>query len=320
MKIKKAFITGVGGQDGAYLSRFLLKKGYKVFGLVYKKNKNNLEYLGVDKKIDIINGDVRDEDDLDNLVKKIKPDEVYNFAAQSFVGISWEQAKMTTEINAIGTLNILNAIKNHAPFSKFYQASTGEMFGTEKGIKNENTPFHPRSPYAASKVYAHFVTVNYRESYDLFACSGITFNHESPLRGKEFVTRKISDGVARIKLGLSDEIRLGNLSSKRDWGFAGDFVEAMWLILQQEKANDYIISTGKTHSIKDFLVLAFKFAGIANWKKYIKIDPRFKRPKELPVLQGSSNKAKRVLGWKPKVSFPKLVKMMVEADIERLSR
>lgn len=194
------------------------------------------------------------------------------------------------------------------------------MFGTEKGINNENTPFHPRSPYAVSKVYAHFVTINYRDSYDLFACSGISFNHESPLRGREFVTRKISDGVARIKLGLSDEIRLGNLSSKRDWGFAGDFVEAMWLILQQEKANDYIISTGKTHSIKDFLVLAFKSAGITDWKKYIKIDPRFKRPKELFVLQGSSHKAKRVLGWKPKVSFPKLVKMMVEADIERLSR
>jgi len=237
MKGKKAFITGAEGQDGAYLSKFLLKKGYKVFGLVYKKNKNNLEnleYLGVDKKIEIIKGDIRDEDDLNNLVKKIKPDEVYNFAAQSFVGISWEQAKVTTETNAIGTLNILNAIKNYAPFSRFYQASTSEMFGTEKGIENENAAFHPRSPYAVSKVYAHFITVNYRESYGLFACSGISFNHESPLRGKEFVTRKISDGVARIKLGLSNEIRLGSLSSKRDWGFAGDFVEAMWLMLQQE--------------------------------------------------------------------------------------
>jgi len=323
MKGEKAFVTGVEGQDGTYLSKFLLEKGYEVFGLVYKKNRDyleNLEHLGVDKRIEIIKGDIRDQDDLNSLIRKIRPDEVYNLAAQSFVGTSWEQAKMTTEINAIGTLNILNAIKNYAPFSRFYQASTSEMFGTEKGIKNENASFHPRNPYAVSKVYAHFMTVNYRESYGLFACSGISFNHESPLRGREFVTRKIADGVARIKLGLSNEIRLGSLSSRRDWGFAGDFVEAMWLMLHEKKPDDYIICTGKTHSIRDFLALAFKSAGITNWGRYIHIDPRFKRPSEPSVLQGSSDKAKRVLGWKPKVSFPELVKMMVEADIERLRR
>ena len=323
MKSESAFITGAGGQDGAYLSKFLVEKGYRVFGLVYKEDRSdleNLEYLGIDKRIEIVKGDIRDEHELNNLIKKIRPHEVYNFAAQSFVGISWEQAKITTEVNAIGTLNILNAIKNYSPSSRFYQASTGEMFGTERGIKDEDTPFHPRSPYAVSKVYAHFITVNYRESYGLFACSGISFNHESPLRGKEFVTRKISDGVARVKLGLSHEIRLGSLHSQRDWGFAGDFVEAMWLMLQQRKPDDYIISTGRIHSVEDFLVLAFEFAGITDWKKHIRIDPRFERPRELFVLQGSSSKAQRVLGWKSKVGFSKLVEMMVEADIERLSK
>jgi len=322
---KNALITGITGQDGAYLAKFLLDKGYKVFGIVRRmatRDFENLEYLDIDGQVDLIDGDLTDEASLINAVKRIHPDEVYNLAAQSFVGTSWDQPIVTSEINAMGVLKLLNAIKTFCPMAKFYQASTSEMFGNanNEGIQNEKTPFHPRSPYAISKLFAYWATVNYRESYSVFCANGILFNHESPIRGKEFVSRKITDGVARIKLGLAKEIRLGNLDSCRDWGFAGDYVEAMWLMLQQENPDDFIISTGKTHSIKDLLDVAFKHAGIDDWSSYVKIDPRYKRPAELFTLQGKNNKAKEILGWEPKVSFEELVKIMIEADLKRLSK
>ncbi|HOX40668.1 MAG TPA: GDP-mannose 4,6-dehydratase [bacterium] len=320
---KIAFVTGILGQDGPYLAKLLLEKDYQVFGLIRRYSKvnfDNTDYLGITDRIEFVSGDMTDEGSLTNLVKCISPSEIYNLAAQSFVGASWDQAKLTTEANSLGVLYLLNAIKNHAPTARFYQASTSEMFGNshENGIQTENTPFHPRSPYAIAKLYAYWISINYRESYGMYCANGILFNHESPLRGVEFVTRKITDGVARIKYGLSNEIRLGNTDSKRDWGFAGDYVRAMWLMLQQDKPDNYIVSTGETHSIKDFLALAFKYAGIKDWEKYIKIDPAFKRPAELFTLQGKSDKARRELGWKPEVKFDQLVKMMVEADLKRV--
>lgn len=323
--MKTALITGILGQDGPYLAKLLLEKHYKVYGLIRRytnPNFSNLDYLKITDKIEYVSGDMTDESSLINIIKTLQPDEVYNLAAQSFVGASWDQSKVTTEINALGVLYLLNAIKYFSPTTRFYQASTSEMFGNShnKGLQTEETPFHPRSPYAISKLYAYWMTVNFKESYGMFCANGILFNHESPIRGLEFVTRKISDGVARIKLGLSDEIRLGNLDSKRDWGFAGDFVKAMWLMLQQDKPDNYIVSTGETHSIRDFLNIAFKHVGIKNWDKYIKIDPRFKRPAELFALHGKSDKAKKILGWKPKVKFEKLVKMMVDADMGRMKK
>jgi len=323
--MKKALITGITGQDGAYLAKFLLDKGYQVFGLVRRtvnRNFENLEYLGIANEVDCLDGDLTDEASLINAVKRIYPDEIYNLAAQSFVGTSWDQPTVTCEINAMGVLKLLNAIKMCCPIAKFYQASTSEMFGNvhREGIQDEETPFHPRSPYAISKLFAYWITVNYRESNNMFCANGILFNHESPIRGKEFVSRKITDGVARIKLGLAKEIRLGNLDSKRDWGFAGDYVEAMWLMLQQDKADDFIISTGETHSIRDFLDLAFGHIGIKDWQPYVKIDSLYKRPAELFTLQGKNDKARKVLGWKSKVSFKQLVEMMVEADLKRLSK
>jgi GDPmannose 4,6-dehydratase len=320
---KTALITGIIGQDGPYLAKMLLEKDYKVYGLIRRytnPNFSNLDYLGIADKIEYVSGDMTDENSLTNIIKNVNPNEVYNLAAQSFVGASWDQAKLTTEINALGVLYLLNAIKNFTPNAKFYQASTSEMFGNshKAGIQTEETPFHPRSPYAIAKLYAYWMTINFKESYGMFCANGILFNHESPIRVIEFVTRKITDGVARIKLGLANEIRLGNLDSKRDWGFAGDYVEAMWLMLQQEKPDNYIVSTGETHSIRDFLDIAFKHAGINDWKKYVKLDPRFKRPAELFTLQGKSDKARKKLGWKPKVKFEELVKMMMDADMERL--
>lgn len=320
---KTALITGILGQDGPYLAKLLLEKDYKVYGLIRRytnPNFSNTDYLGVTDKIDFVSGDMTDECSMMNIIKNIRPDEVYNLAAQSFVGSSWDQSKVTTEINALGVLYLLNAIKFFSPNTKFYQASTSEMFGNshEEGLQKEETPFHPRSPYAIAKLYAYWLTINFKESYGMYCCNGILFNHESPIRGIEFVTRKISDGVARIKLGLADEIRLGNLDSKRDWGFAGDYVEAMWLMLQQEKPDNYIVSTGETHSIRDFLDLAFGHVGIKDWEKYVKIDPRFKRPAELFSLHGTNKKAKEVLNWEPKVKFEELVKMMVDADLKRL--
>jgi len=321
---KTALITGILGQDGPYLAKLLLEKDYEVYGLIRRcsnPNFSNLDYLGITDKIEYVSGDMTDEGSLTNIIKTIRPDEIYNLAAQSFVGASWDQARLTTEINSLGVLYLLNAIKNFTPSAKFYQASTSEMFGNSnsKGLQTEETPFHPRSPYAIAKLYAYWMTINFKESYGMFCANGILFNHESPIRGKEFVTRKITDGVARIKLGLADEIRLGNLDSKRDWGFAGDYVRAMWLMLQQKEPDNYIISTGETHSIRDFLDIAFNHVGIKNWKKYVKIDPRFKRPAELFTLKGKSDKARKKLGWKPKVKFEELVKMMVDVDIKRLS-
>lgn len=319
---KSALITGILGQDGPYLAKFLLSKGYKVYGMTRRysnPNFDNLDYLGITHKVEYVEGDLSDESSLINLVKTIQPDEVYNLAAQSFVGGSWHQAKLTTEINAVGVLYLLNAIKLFSPTTKFYQASTSEMFGLQHtdGYQDENTPFHPRSPYGISKVYAYWMTVNFRESYGLYTSNGILFNHESPIRGIQFVTRKITDGVAKIKHGLAKELRLGNLEAKRDWGFAGDYVEAIYLMLQQPKPDDYVVGTGENHSVAEFAELAFKYAGISGWKKYVVIDPTFKRPAEVPILKAKADKAEKVLGWKPKTTFPELVKMMVEADLKR---
>jgi len=320
---KTALITGILGQDGPYLAKFLLKKDYKVYGMVRRysnPNFENLDFLGITDKIEYVEGDMTDEASLLNLIRTLRPDEVYNLAAQSFVGSSFEQAKLTTEVNALGPLYLLNAIKYFSPTTRFYQASTSEMFGLRNtnGYQDEKTPFHPRSPYGVSKVYAYWITVNYREAYGIFACNGILFNHESPIRGVQFVTRKITDGVARIKLGLSKELRLGNLEAKRDWGFAGDYVEAMYLMLQQDTADDYVVGTGENHSVKEFVELAFSYAGIKDWQKYVKIDPQFKRPAEVPNLKANPKKAFKKLGWRPKVSFEKLVKMMVDADLKRI--
>jgi len=321
--MKTALITGILGQDGAYLAKFLLEKGYRVVGIMRRysvPNFENLKYLDILGKVELISADMIDECSLINVIKSVKPDEVYNLAAQSFVGDSWDQARLTTEVNSLGVLYMLNAIKVHSPNTKFYQASTSEMFGNSSinGLQTEETPFHPRSPYAISKLYSYWITNNFKESYGLFCCNGILFNHESPIRGRDFVTRKISEGVAKIKLGLADKIQLGNITSRRDWGFAGDFVEAMWLMMQQDKPDNYIISTGETHSIEEFLDAAFNYVGIPDWQKYIEIDPRFKRPAELFALHGKSDKAKNVLGWTPKVKFEELVKMMVDADLKRL--
>jgi len=322
---KTALVTGILGQDGPYLAKLLLEKDYKVYGLIRRYSNptfSNLEYLGIQDQIDYIDGDLTDEASLINVIKSTRPDEVYNLAAQSFVGASWQQAKLTTEVNALGVLSLLNAIKFFSPTAKFYQASTSEMFGlsNDDGYQDENTPFHPRSPYGIAKVYAYWMTVNFRESYNMFATNGILFNHESPLRGIEFVTRKITDGVAKIKLGLAKDIHLGNLDPKRDWGFAGDYVEAMYLILQQDEPDDYVVATGQTHSVREFVAAAFTAAGIPDWKQYVKIDPRYQRPAEVPHLRGRVDKAQKKLGWKTKVAFDELVTMMVKADIERLEK
>lgn len=322
---KSALITGILGQDGPYLAKLLLEKGYKVYGLIRRYSNpsfDNLDYVGVTKDVNFVEGDLTDESSLINVIKNIRPDEVYNLAAQSFVGSSWEQAKLTTEVNAIGVLYLLNALKFFSPTARFYQASTSEMFGlsNDDGFQGEDTQFHPRSPYGVSKVYAYWMTVNFRESYNMFTANGILFNHESPIRGIQFVTRKITDGVAQIKLGLADELRLGNMDSSRDWGFAGDYVEAMHLMLQQDNPDDYVVATGETHTVREFVEAAFKSAGIENWEQYVKTDPRFQRPAEVPHLRGRVDKAKNKLGWEPKVSFEGLVDMMVKADIERYEK
>lgn len=318
-----AFVTGMTGQDGPYLAKLLVEKGYQVYGLVKRysnPNLDNIKWLGIENEIELVTGDITDENSMNHLIRSLQPKEVYNLAAQSFVGISWDLNKLTTEVNSIGPLNMLNAIKTHSPNSRFYQASTSEMFGnatTEQ--QTENTPFTPRSPYGVSKLYSHWMTVNFRESYSLYACSGVLFNHESPLRGREFVTRKVTDAVARIKLGLQDSITLGNLDARRDWGFAGDFVEAMWLMLQQPEARDYIIATGEQHTIGDLCRTAFEHVGITEWENLVKSDPRFKRPAELYSLCGDSTKARELLGWKPRTSFKEMICDMVDADIKRLS-
>ncbi len=318
--MKKALITGITGQDGSYLADFLLSKKYKVFGLERRnsqKNRANIEHL-VDK-VEFISGDLLDEASLVYAIKETEPDEVYNLASQSFVAASWKQPVYTGEVTALGAMRLLEAIRQTDPKIKFYQASSSEMFGkVQQTPQNEKTPFYPRSPYGVAKLYAHWITVNYRESYDMFAASGILFNHESPRRGIEFVTRKITNTAAKIKLGMAKELRLGNLDAKRDWGFAGDYVEAMWLMLQQKEAHDYVISTGETHTVREFVEVAFKELGL-DWKKYVKIDKKFFRPAEVDLLKGDSSKAQKELGWKPRVRFDKLVKMMVENDLKLLS-
>lgn len=318
--MKKALITGITGQDGSYLAEFLLSKGYKVYGLKRRTSTPNFENIShILDKITLISGDLMDLPSLINAIKLSNPDEIYNLAAQSFVTDSWNQSIYTGQATGIGVTNMLEAIRLVNPNARFYQASSSEMFGKVLEIpQNEDTPFYPRSPYAASKVYGHWITVNYRESFGMFACSGILFNHESPRRGHEFVTRKVTDGVAKIKLGLKNELFLGNLEAKRDWGFAGDYVKAMWLMLQQDKPEDFVIATGETHSVKELVETAFEHVGL-DWKKFVKQDSNLFRPAEVDLLLGDPQKAKRKLGWEPEISFEQLIKIMVESDMERLS-
>ncbi len=318
---KVALITGITGQDGSYLAEFLLQKGYRVVGMKRLVSIDNFERIQhLIGKIEIIKGDLLDLSSLVSILKKEQPSEVYNLAAQSFVPTSWNQPILTSEYTALGVTRLLEAIRLVNKDIRFYQASSSEMFGKVRETpQKETTPFYPRSPYGVAKVYGHHITVNYRESYDMFAVSGMLFNHESPRRGLEFVTRKITHGVAKIKLGFSDELRLGNLDAKRDWGFAGDYVRAMWMMLQQPKPEDYVIGTGVTRSIKEFVHAAFESAGL-DPEKHVKIDPAFIRPAEVDYLVADSSKARKELGWKEEVSFPELVKMMVDADIERLKQ
>lgn len=322
MAQKHALITGITGQDGSYLAEFLLSKNYKVFGLTRRTSTPNYERIKhIEDKITLIPGDLLDQQSLTSAISYCLPDEVYNLAAQSFVATSWSQPVLTGEFTALGVTRMLEAIRQIKPDAKFYQASSSEMFGKVKETpQHEKTPFHPRSPYGVAKVYGYWITINYRESYGLFTVNGILFNHESPRRGLEFVTRKISHGVARIFLGLSDSIALGNLDAKRDWGFAGDYVQAMWMMLQQKKPDDYVIATGENHSVAEFAQEAFEVVGIKNWKKYVKVSKELFRPAEVDFLIGDSTKARKVLGWYPKVTFKELVRMMVKADIELLKK
>lgn len=314
-----ALITGVTGQDGSYLADLLLAKGYQVIGMVRRTSTVTFERIAhIQDDITIVQGDLHDQSSLVSLLEEYKPDEVYNLAAQSFVPVSWSQAVLTGEVTALGVTRLLETIRSVNPKIRFYQASSSEMFGKVVEVpQTEKTPFYPRSPYGVAKVYGHWITVNYRESYNIFAVSGILFNHESPRRGLEFVTRKITDGVARIKLGLGKELHLGNLDAHRDWGFAGDYVEAMWLMLQQENPVDYVIGTGISHSVRDFCQVAFSYAGL-NYEDHVIQDPRFYRPAEVDLLISDPSKAAQILGWKPKVSFKQLAEMMVDADLKRL--
>ncbi len=320
---KSALITGITGQDGAYLANFLLEKDYEIFGLIRRTSSQRnyrLRYFGIEDEVKLIDGDMLDQVSLERALDISQPEEVYNFAAQSFVATSFRQPILTTDVNALGTLRLLEAIQRTNPKTRFYQASTSEMYGAvHKNVQDENTPFHPRSPYAISKLCAHWLTINYRESYDLFTSCGILFNHESPLRGQEFVTRKVSQGVARIHHGLQSEIRLGNLEAQRDWGYAGDYVKAIWLMLQQETPGDYVIATGATHSVRDLCEVAFASVDL-DYREYVKTDPEFLRPSEVELLRGDATKAKEHLGWEPTVTFQELIQMMVEADLEWVRR
>jgi len=318
---KRALITGITGQDGSYLAEFLLEKGYEVFGLIRRSSTqktDRIEHLL--EKITLVSGDLLDGSSIISVIEKIEPQEVYNLAAQSFVPTSWDQPMFTADVTAIGVLRMLEAIRSVNPKIKFYQASSSEMFGKVKEMpQTEETPFYPRSPYGVCKIFGHWITVNYHESYDMFACSGILFNHESPRRGLEFVTRKITHGVARIKLGLDNELRLGNLNAKRDWGFAGDYVRAMWLMLQQDEPNTYVIASGETHSVRELVETAFSHVGL-DYEKHVKIDPKFYRPAEVDILHGNPKKAEVKLGWERDVSFEGLVKMMVDHDMEIIAK
>ncbi|MBV9028412.1 MAG: GDP-mannose 4,6-dehydratase [Candidatus Eremiobacteraeota bacterium] len=318
---KTALITGITGQDGSYLAELLLDKGYRVVGMTRRTSTEvheRIEHIVGD--VEIVSGDLLDQSSITSIVNDVRPAEIYNLAAQSFVPASWSQPVLTGEFTALGVTRVLEAIRHVDPAIRFYQASSSEMFGKVQEVpQRETTPFYPRSPYGVAKVYGHWITVNYRESYGIFACSGISFNHESERRGKEFVTRKITDGVARIKLGLARELRLGNLDAQRDWGYAGDYVRAMWLTLQQDRPDDYVIATGRTRSVRDFVRIAFEVAGLGAYEPYVVVDPRFVRPAEVDLLVGDAGKARNVLGWEPEVGFERLVAMMVEADLDRLA-
>jgi GDPmannose 4,6-dehydratase len=320
MSDKRALITGITGQDGSYLAELLLDKGYEVHGMVRRSSTENFERIAhlVDK-IGLVQADLLDPTSLVEALEETRPSELYNLGAQSFVPTSWKQPVLTAEFTAVGVTRMLEAIRRVDPDIRFYQASSSEMFGKVREVpQNEQTPFYPRSPYGVAKVYGHFITVNYRESYGLFAVSGILFNHESPRRGLEFVTRKITDGVARIKLGLADDLRLGNLDAKRDWGYAGDYVEAMWLMLQADEAEDYVIATGEEHAVREFVEIAFEHAGV-DPERHVTVDPEFLRPAEVDHLVGNATKARERLGWEPRVSFRELAEMMVDADVDRLT-
>lgn len=317
--MKRALITGVTGQDGSYLAEFLLEKGYEVFGMVRRSSSPNLDRVEhIKDRLKFVQGDLTDQSSLDEAIRTVKPDEVYNLAAQSFVPISWNQPGLTGDVTGLGVARMLEAIRKHKPDTKFYQASSSEMFGkVQETPQTEKTPFYPRSPYGVAKVYGHWITVNYRESYNLFACSGILFNHESPRRGLEFVTRKVTNTVARIKLGLANELRMGNLDSRRDWGFAGDFVEAMWLMMQRSVPDDFVVATGTSHSVRSLVDMTFEIAGL-DASKYVVIDQKLLRPAEVDLLVGSPLKAQKELGWKPKTAFPELIRMMLESDLRQL--
>ena len=318
---RRALITGITGQDGSYLAEWLLEQGYEVFGIVRRSSSPNLWRIEhILDRIELKPADLLDQLSLLKILDEVRPLEFYNLAAMSFVPASWDQPLLTGEYNAQGVTRALEAVRQVDTKIRFYQASSSEMFGKVRAVpQSEETPFYPRSPYGVSKVYGHYITVNYRESYDLFACSGILFNHESPRRGLEFVTRKVTDGVARIKLGLSTELRMGNLDARRDWGFAGDYVRAMWSMLQQDEPDDYVIATGETHSVRELIEVAFGHVGL-DWKKHVTLDQRFLRPAEVDLLIGTPEKAKAKLGWTPTVDFTGLVKMMVDADLGRLAK
>jgi GDPmannose 4,6-dehydratase len=316
---KKALITGVTGQDGSYLAEFLLDQGYEVIGMVRRSSTVNFGRIEqIQDRITLAHGDLLDQTSLIDIMGRHQPDEIYNLAAQSFVPVSWQQPVLTGEFTALGVTRMLEAMRSAAPKARFYQASSSEMFGKVREVpQSEKTPFHPRSPYGVAKVYGHWITVNYRESYGLFACSGILFNHESPRRGLEFVTRKVTHGAALIKLGLARELRLGNLDARRDWGYAGDYVKAMWLMLQQDQADDYVVGTGRTHSVRELCQVAFDHLDL-DWKQYVVSDPQFYRPAEVDVLVSEPTKARKELGWEPEVSFEELIRMMMDADLARL--
>ena len=320
---KKALITGITGQDGAYLAKLLLDKGYEVYGLLARRATMTtwrLDYLGIRDKVELIEGDLTDVTSVIRAVEEAQPEEFYNLGAQSFVGTSWRQPQLTAQATGVGALNCLEAIRIVNANVKFYHASTSEMFGgmPEYPLQSETTPFHPRSPYGVAKLFAHWSTINYRESFDIFGCCGILFNHESPLRGIEFVTRKVTDAVARIKQGIQKDLHLGNIDAKRDWGFAGDYVEAMWLMLQQEKPDTYVVATGRTTTVRDMCKIAFEHVGL-DYEKYVVIDPKFYRPAEVDLLLGDPKKAEKILGWKAKTSLEELIRMMVDADMKRVS-
>tara|TARA_B110000196_G_C21052168_1_gene617945 strand:+ start:106 stop:1077 length:972 start_codon:yes stop_codon:yes gene_type:complete len=321
--LKSALILGVTGQDGSYLADLLLKKGYKVYGSFRRTSHRlfeRLEYFDILEKIELVKLDMTDQISINKVIHHTQPDELYNLAAQSFVGVSFDQPILTSNVNALGALGLFETIKESSPHTKVYQASSSEMFGNSTDIKNESSRMYPASPYGISKVFAHKTAQHYREAYDLFISCGILFNHESPLRGLEFVTRKITHNIARIKLGIDKKLFLGNINAKRDWGFAGDYVQAMWLMLQQDKASDYVIATGKSYSVKEFLKYAFEYSGLGNWQDFVEIDKKYLRPQDIDNLEGDATKARNELNWKSTMSYEKLIELMVDSDFESVKK